>query len=57
VTVIPMSLDGGSAGSVVVRSFGQQTSRVLLAATIADRAGVQVPYSYGATVGTTVATK
>jgi Family of unknown function (DUF6055) len=57
-TVIPMPLDGGSAGTLLIRSFGQKATRVLLAATIADRPGVQVPFSYGATVsGATVATK
>jgi hypothetical protein len=56
--VVPISLNGNSAGSVVVSGFGGQVTRVLLAATIADKAGVQVPYSYGASVaGTTLATK
>ena len=45
------TLDAGSAGSLVVRDFGRQATRVVLAVTIADRAGVQVPFSYGATVG------
>jgi hypothetical protein len=55
---VPISLNGSSAGSVVVSGFGGQVTRVLLAATIADKAGVQVPYSYGASVaGTTLATK
>ena len=57
-TVTPVALTTGSAGSIVVRSFGKQVSRVVLVATIADRPGVQVPFSYGATVGgSTVATK
>ena len=50
-TVLPISLSGGSAGSVVVDDFGSGVTRVLLAVTIADREGVQVPYSYGASVG------
>ena len=50
-SVVPIDLDGGSAGTVVISGFGKQTSRVLLAVTIADRSGVQVAYSYGATVG------
>jgi hypothetical protein len=50
-SIVPMSLDGGSAGSLVVGNFGKQVTKVLLAATIADRAGVQVPYSYSASVG------
>ena len=51
-TVVPIALDGASAGSVVINGFGKQASRVVLAATIADKDGVQVAYSYGATVGT-----
>jgi hypothetical protein len=52
VSVVPITLDpDGSAGSVVISGFGKQVSRVLLAATIADRSGVQVAYSYGASVG------
>jgi hypothetical protein len=50
-TVAPISLAPGSAaGSVTVSGFGRQVTRVVLAATIADREGVQVPYSYGASV-------
>lgn len=49
-SVVPIELDGGSAGSVVVSGFGKQATRVLLAATIADRGSVSVPFSYGATV-------
>ena len=49
--VVPISLSGGSAGSVVVNGFGNAVTRVLLAVTIADREGVQVPYSYGASLG------
>jgi hypothetical protein len=51
-SVVPISLDAASAGSVVINGFGKQVSRVVLAASIADRAGVQVAYSYGASVGT-----
>ena len=51
-SVVPISLDAGSAGTVVINGFGKQVSRVLLAASIADRGDVQVAYSYGATVGT-----
>jgi len=50
VVTIPLQ-SGSSAGSVVISGFGKQVSRVLLAATIADRSGVQVAYSYGASVG------
>ncbi len=56
-SVLSVPLDAGSAGSIVVRGFGKSVTRVVLSATIADRAGVQVPFSYGATVGTTVAVK
>jgi len=50
-SVVSIDLDRGSAGSVVINGFGKQAGRVLLAVTIADRSGVQVAYSYGATVG------
>jgi hypothetical protein len=51
-SVVPIALESASsAGSVVISGFGKQVSRVLLAATIADRSGVQVAYSYGASVG------
>lgn len=50
-SVLPIALDNGSAGSVVISGFGKQASRVVLAATIADREGVQVSYSYGASLG------
>ena len=55
--IVPITLSGGSAGSVVVSGFGGQVTRVLLAATIADKEGAQVPYSYGATVASTLAGK
>jgi hypothetical protein len=56
--VTAMALDAGSAGSLVVPGFGKQVSRLIVVATIADRSGVQVPFSYGASVGgSTVATK
>ena len=42
----------------MISGFGRQASRVVLAATIADREGVQVAYSYGASLGAgSVATK
>ena len=34
-----------------MNGFGNQVTRVLLAVTIVDRDGAQVPYSYGASVG------
>jgi hypothetical protein len=57
-SVVPMTLDAGSAGSLVVPGFGKQATRVVLSATIADQSGAQVPFSYGASVGVAaVATK
>jgi hypothetical protein len=56
--VVPIALDAGSAGSATVPDFGGRATRVVLAATIADRDGAQVPFSYRASVGTgTVASK
>jgi hypothetical protein len=49
-TVIPIPLDAASAGSVTVSGFGTRWKRVTLVPTIADRAGAEVPYSYGAQV-------
>jgi hypothetical protein len=45
-----IALDGGSAGSVTIAGFGARWARATLVPTIADRAGVEVPYSYAATV-------
>jgi hypothetical protein len=56
-SVVPITLNGGSAGTVVVNGFGNQVTRVVLAATIADKPGVQVPYSYGAAVAATTLAK
>jgi hypothetical protein len=57
-SVVPISLDKGSAGSVVISGFGRQVSKVVLAATIADRGAVQVPFRYGAVLGSgTLASK
>jgi len=50
-SVAPIALDGASAGSVTIAGFGNRWVRVTLVSTIADRAGAEVPYSYGATVG------
>ena len=50
-TVVPMTLDGGSSGTLLVPGFGQKAGRVVLSATIADQARVQVPYTYGASIG------
>ena len=48
--ILPMTLDGGSAGSITVDGMGSRWSKLTLAVTIADRAGAAVPYSYGAVV-------
>ena len=50
-SVVPISLDQSSAGSVVISGFGRQVSKVVLAATIVDRGAVQVPFHYSAVVG------
>ncbi len=49
-SVFPISLDAGSAGSITVDGMGSRWAKLTLAVTIADRAGVAVPYSYGATL-------
>jgi hypothetical protein len=52
-TSVPMPLVD-AAGSLPVAGFGAGVSRVVLVAAIADRAGVAVPYSYGASVAAPV---
>ena len=49
-TIIPITLDGGSAGSVAITGFGSRFSKVTLIPTIADTPGAEVPYSYSAVV-------
>jgi Family of unknown function (DUF6055) len=49
-SVLPITLDGGSAGSITVDGVGSRWSKLTLAVTIADPAGAAVPYSYGAVV-------
>jgi hypothetical protein len=49
-TILPIALDGGSAGSITVDGMGSRWSKATLAVTIADRPGAAVPYSYRATV-------
>jgi hypothetical protein len=46
----PVVLDSGSSGTVTVRDFGSRWSKVTLVATIADRPGSEVPYSYSASI-------
>ena len=54
-SVAPIALDGASAGTLTVRGFGRTVAKVTLAVTIVAREGVQVPFSYGATLGGTLA--
>ena len=54
-SVLPIALDGGSAGSITVDGMGTRWSKLTLVVTIADRAGVAVPYSYGASSSRTIA--
>lgn len=49
-SVIEISLNGQSAGSVPINHFGTRWSKVTLVPTIAERPGAEVPYSYSATV-------
>ena len=49
-TVIPIALDGRSAGSISLAGFGTRWAKVTLVPTIADRAGAEVPYAYTARV-------
>jgi hypothetical protein len=49
-SVLSVPLSGGSAGSLTVDGMGTRWAKLTLAVTIADRTGVAVPYSYGATV-------
>jgi hypothetical protein len=49
-TVLPVVLNGGSAGSITVDGMGSRWSKLTLVVTIADPSGVAVPYSYGAVV-------
>ena len=50
-SVFPMSLDAASAaGSITIDGMGTRWAKATLAVTIAEHAGVAVPYAYGATV-------
>lgn len=48
--VYPITLDGGSAGSISIAGFGTRWAKVTLVPTIADAAGSEVPYAYSAVV-------
>jgi hypothetical protein len=56
-STVPMTLDTGSAGSLAVSGFGKTATRVVLVATIADKPGIQVPFTYGASVSSTLASR
>ena len=56
-SAVPMALGAGSAGSLSVSGFGKTATRVVLVATIADQPGVQVPFAYGASVASTLASR
>ncbi|HEY0304795.1 MAG TPA: MXAN_6640 family putative metalloprotease, partial [Longimicrobiales bacterium] len=45
-TIYPITLDGGSAGSIAIANLGNRWSKVTLVPTIADTPGSEVPYSY-----------
>ena len=47
-TVVPVVLDAGAQGSLEVSGFGNRWSKAVLMPTIAENAGVAVPYTYGA---------
>jgi len=49
-TVFAISLNGASAGSISINSFGTHWAKVTLVPTIAGTDGVAVPYSYAASV-------
>jgi hypothetical protein len=49
-SIFPIALDGASAGSFSLSGFGGRWAKATLAVTIADRAGLEVPYRYGARV-------
>jgi hypothetical protein len=53
--VMPVTLNASSAGSLTVTGLGSRWARLTLAPTIADRAGIEVPYSYGASAGAAIA--
>jgi hypothetical protein len=49
-TIITITLNANSAGSIELSGFGTRWSRVTLVPTIADTPGADVPYSYSAAV-------
>lgn len=53
--VTELVLGTGAAGSVTLSGFGTRIEKVALVPTIADRAGIEVPFAYGATVAAALA--
>ena len=49
-SVVSLSLNDVKAGSTSISGFGSRWSRVTLVPTVADNAGAEVPFSYGATL-------
>ena len=49
-TVYPISLNGGSAGSIAITGFGTKWSKVTLVPVIVGEEGAEVTYSYGARI-------
>lgn len=49
-SVTALTLDAGGAGTVSIAGFGSRWSRATLMPTIADAAGAEVPFGYGATL-------
>ena len=51
-SILPLTLDAGSAGAISISGFGTRWTKVTLVPTIADRSGAEVPFSYGAQIAT-----
>ena len=49
-TVLPVALNAAGAGSIDISGFGTRWAKATLMPTIADTAGVEVPFSYAATI-------
>jgi hypothetical protein len=49
-SIVALTLDAGSAGSISVNGFGTRWSKATLIPTIADADGSDVPYAYGAAI-------
>ena len=49
-SVVSITLNSASAGSLSISGFGTRWSKATLMPTIADAAGAEVPFAYGATI-------